>query len=51
MVWLVSPSRATKSPVRQDMEMMSMVGCGTGHAFNVVGDGFVVNIELGAVCE
>jgi hypothetical protein len=30
--WLVSPSRATESPVRQDMEMVRMVGCGTSHA-------------------
>src|SRR6185437_3579931 len=32
IVRLLSPSRATKPPVRQDMEMMHMVGCGTSHA-------------------
>lgn len=51
MVWLVSPSRATKSPVRQDMEMVRMVGSGTSHAINVMGGGFVVNVEKGVICE
>ena len=28
-----------------------MVGCGTSHAINVTVGRFVVNIEMGAVCE
>ena len=51
MDWLVSPSRATKSPVRQDMEMVRVVDSGTSHAINVMGDGFVVNVEKGVICE
>jgi hypothetical protein len=31
--------------------MMCMMDRGTGHASNVIGERFVVNIEIGAVCE
>lgn len=50
--WLVSPSRATASPARQDMEMMlGMVGCCTNHPLNLTEGSSAVNIESGAFCE
>jgi len=52
MTWLVKPSRATTSPVRQDMEMMlRMVGRGVNHTSNLTGGSLAVNIESGSVCE
>lgn len=52
MIWLVSQSRATTPPVRQDMEMMlRMMGSGADHLWNVVEDTSPVNIETCWLCE
>jgi hypothetical protein len=50
---LISPSCATTSPARQDMEMMvlHMVGCCVSHSTNLIRGSSTVNVESGAICE
>ena len=49
---LISPSHATTSPARQDMEMMlRVVNSGANHSGNLTGSGTAVNVDTGADCE